>query len=118
MNFSGMCKAHIMAKINSQFIESKTFLRSTFNIPRGPMFFLLYPLTIPAASSTFSPNNLPGRKADYVFEITEGRSAWSLPARSLEITLYRVLHKEIGLKSEIEEALGIFGIRIIVVAFH
>lgn len=40
------------------------------------------------------------------------------PARSLEITLYTVLRQEIGLKSEIVEAFGIFGIKTRVVAFH
>lgn len=118
MNWFGNSIARIVERINSQFTESKAFMRSTFNIPLGLIFFLLYPLTSSVASSTFSPSNLPGRKADCAFEITEGSRDWSLAEGCLEFTLYSVLHKEIGLKSETEDAFGIFGMRIIVVAFH
>jgi hypothetical protein len=59
--------------------------------------------------------NLPGIKALCVLEIISGRTTFNLLARIFEITLYKTLHKLIGLKSLTLAGEGPLGIRAILV---
>lgn len=57
-------------------------------------------------------------KANYVSEISEGKEAFNLWHKTLDIILYSKLHKFIGLSSVILIALSVLGITQIFVIFN